>query len=197
MRAQAVRRRFAPRDQSGFTLVELLVTMMVIAGCLLGLIAIQVRALEATALAKQRQQATGLANRTMEEMRALATTDIQAGLRAGDLAGDPNVTSPAAGVYVFKPSYALTPESLVVKKTALTALKPLDPHDRTVTVAGTAYRVRAYVSCVGPLLESGYWLTVATSWRSNVTRQKTKTVSVRSQVFAPTPAPPAGPPPCP
>ncbi len=189
--------RLGQRDESGFTLVELLVTMVVIAGCLLGLIAIQVRALEATTLAKQRQQATGLANRTMEEMRALSTSDLQLGLHAGDLAGDANITPTASGGYQFKPSYASTAESLVVKKTTLTSLKPIHPHDTTVAVAGTQYRVRAYVTCVGPLAEQGYWLTVVTSWQSTVTRQKTKTVSVRSQVFAPATASPTGPLTCP
>ncbi len=194
MRAR-IRRRVAARDESGFTLVELLVTMTVIAGCLLGLIAIQIRALEATALAKQRQQATAQANRTMEQLRAMSSDDIQKGLHSSDVS-DPNIaTGAVAGSYVFRPTYApgSPTETLVVKSTQ-TSGNPLFPHTTTQTVAGTNYSVRSYVTCVGDpanpaaakYADQGYWLTVVATWSSNATRKKTKTVSVRSRVFATT-----------
>jgi type IV pilus modification protein PilV len=63
----------------GFTLIELLVVMVILAGCLLGLMTVQVSALRSVTVAKERQQATALTNRTMEQLRALPTTRSPAG----------------------------------------------------------------------------------------------------------------------
>lgn len=187
--------RPAARDESGFTLVELLVTMMVIAGCLLGLIAIQLRALEATTMAKQRQQATALANRTMEQVRAMNPSDVEKGLHTSDLVGDANINV-ASGR--FQPTYdPAMCEPLVAGATQTTG--PLYPHRQTTTMGATTYTTQVYVTYATfkpnpPKRDDGFNVTVVATWQSNVTKQKVKVVTVRSRVFAP---PPATPPPAP
>jgi prepilin-type N-terminal cleavage/methylation domain-containing protein len=52
----------------GFTLVELLVVMVILGGRLLGLLVVQTSALRSVTLAKERQQATALTTRTMEQV---------------------------------------------------------------------------------------------------------------------------------
>src|SRR5690348_12820879 len=88
------------RDDSGFTMVELIVTMVIISTVLLGLVGVQISSLVTTSAAKQRQQASALANQSMEELRALPFATVSGGLYSGDLTADPNIS----GSY-FKPAY--------------------------------------------------------------------------------------------
>ncbi len=177
-----------PEDdgEAGFTLVELLVTMAVIAGCLLGLIAMQMRAMETTAAAKQRQQATQLANRTMEQIRALPYTTVQMGLSSADLiAPDANLWN-VSGVWRFRPTYHPSlDEPLVVS--AGQASAPLNPHVQPATstrVGNTQYDVRAYVTWAGPTAASGYWVTVVATWTPKQ-NSAPKSVALRSRIYAP------------
>jgi len=58
------------RDDEGFTLVEVLVSVLVFTVALLGLAAVQTRALSSVVLSEERQQATGYANALLELARA-------------------------------------------------------------------------------------------------------------------------------
>ncbi len=175
-------------DSSGFTLIELLVTMFVIAGCLLGLIAMQLRALETTTLAKQRQQATQLANRTMEQLRALPYATVADGVGEGAaphrFADDVNLVQ-VSGVWHLRGTLT-TQEQLVVRQptAASAATAPLAPHMQPpaqTTVGTTVYRLSSYVTWAQPSTPAaGFWLTVIVRWDTPL---GTKTVSVRSRIF--------------
>ncbi|MFC5999790.1 prepilin-type N-terminal cleavage/methylation domain-containing protein [Quadrisphaera sp. GCM10027208] len=178
-----LRSRLTDSDE-GFTLVELVVSMFVISVVLLGLMGVQVQALEGVGLAKQRQQATAIANRTMEQLRALPYDTVAAGLNTSDLAGDPNISS-LSGVDSFTPTYdSSISEALQTSTTQATA--PLYPHVSTQTLGNVSYRVRSYVSRVDPAADLGYNLTVVVDWASAVTGGQTKETAIRSRTFSPT-----------
>jgi hypothetical protein len=67
--------------------------MVILGGCLLGLLTVQVSALRTVTVAKERQQATALTNRTMEQLRALPYNTVTAGLNTSDLGGDANIAT--------------------------------------------------------------------------------------------------------
>jgi len=130
----------------GFSLVEVIVAMVVIAVGLLGLMAVQVRSLSTVALAKERQTATGLASRAMEQLRAVPYTVLQGGVVCSELAGDPDVavTAPSGSCSAtFSPSYdtSIAAESIVTTTAAQVA--PLSPHQPAdVAINAATYRVR-------------------------------------------------------
>lgn len=176
------------RDDSGFTLVELVVTMFVISAVLLGLITVQLQSLSSVGLAKQRQAATALGNRTVEQLRAIPYDTVTAGLRNCDLGGDANITGTT-----FAPTYSgAVSEPLATNSTACGAATnptPLYPHVQQTTatrVGSTQYRVRSYVSKVSATQDLGYYLTVVVDWSNKVTGNKLKTTAVRSRLFSPT-----------
>jgi type IV pilus modification protein PilV len=187
----AFRRRLAVDDESGFTIAEVLVAMIVIAIGLLGLMAVQARSLSTVALSKERQTATALANRAMEQLRAVPYTALQGGLRCSELVGDPNlnVTNPAGScTATFSPSYDTSIAAETVVTTTGAQVAPLTPHQPADTVINAAtYRVRTYVTRVStdPTVDSGYWLTVISTWTSSNSRSATKSVALRSQVYSP------------
>lgn len=168
----------------GFTLLELVVALAILATVMLGLIGVQVKSLQSVAVAKQRQQATALANQTMEQLRALPYDTVTSGLLTSDTAGDPNITS-VAGVLMFTPTYAPSISEQLVTSTTQ-ASSPLVPHVQSIQVGNVAYDVRTYVSRVDPTQPLGDWLTAIVTWSSGSTHGAQKSVAVRSRLFSPT-----------
>lgn len=184
--------RIRPAADDGFTIMEVLVAMMVIAVGLLGLMAVQFRSLSTVQLAKERQTATAYANRAMEQLRAIPYTALQGGLKCTELVGDPNVTvtNPTGSCSaIFSPLYdpAISGESVVT--TTGTPVPPLSPHIPPAEAVsnGVTYVVRNYVTRVNPdpTVDAGYWLTVISSWSSNNTRGALKSMALRSEVYSP------------
>lgn len=167
--------------------------MMVIAVGLLGLMAVQVRSLTTVALAGQRQAGAQLANRAMEQLRALPYGTVAGGMVCSDLTADPNVVlASASGTCTarFKPAYDASIDETVVTQTG-TQVEPLYPHQQVATktvVGSTQYVVRAYVTRVDPdpTVVAGYWLTAVSTWSSPATRGVTKSIATRSQLYSPT-----------
>src|SRR5690625_4864026 len=86
-------RRHTNRD-AGFSLVELVVAMFIIGGVLLSLVTLQTKAMVSIAQAKERQQATAVANQILEELRALPWLVVSNGsLSDGIPSDDPYVAS--------------------------------------------------------------------------------------------------------
>src|SRR5690625_2721876 len=67
------------KHDDGFSLVELVVAMAIIGGVLLGLVTLQTKAMVTIAQAKERQQATAIANEVLEQLRALPWASITKG----------------------------------------------------------------------------------------------------------------------
>jgi len=74
-RAGILNRRHKDCDD-GFSLVELVVAMFIIGGVLLSLVTLQTKAMVSIAQAKERQQATAIANEVLEKLRALPWNSI-------------------------------------------------------------------------------------------------------------------------
>lgn len=186
LRMPGSRARCASGDDSGFTLAELLIVMIILGGCLLGLLVVQASALRTVTLAKERQQATAFSTRTMEQLRALPYDIVTAGLNSSDLSGDVNI---AAGR--LRPTgYPNTIDEPIVAGGSAAAA-PLFPHcqqSAATLVRGTQYRVCSYVTLVSTTAgdtTKGHWLTVIVRWQSNASKSKPINVSTRSQVFSP------------
>jgi len=194
---QMLRRR---HGNAGFTLVEMVVAMLVISVGLLGLMTVQMRSIATVGLAGQRQNATALGNRAMEQMRALPYGTVTGGMACSDLSTttDANLTNitPATGSSpcsaTFHPAYDLTISEPVVTTTSTSQVPPLNPHIQPTGTSGTTvgnvtYDVRAYITRVDPniAVDAGYWLTVIVDWTSSASNNVTKTIGTRSQLFSP------------
>jgi prepilin-type N-terminal cleavage/methylation domain-containing protein len=84
--------------ESGFTLIELVVAMLVMLIMLTATLGFFVSSLKTVTLAKQRQTATALATQVLEQIRALPYDQVAKGIDSNDivLAGvnaDPHLTS--------------------------------------------------------------------------------------------------------
>lgn len=177
-------------DDEGFTLVELIVAMFVIAIILTSLAMVQTRAMVTIAQAKERQQATALANQTLEQLRALPWDTLSKGLSSSyPAAGDPNVAlgrlHPAAAPGID--------ELLVVSSSQITDgnAAPLAFTGGTnvasiadAEAAGYVFTVRSYVTyspsgATGPIN-----LTVIVTWNRRGDGAL-RTVVARSTAYAP------------
>lgn len=167
-------------SQDGFTLLELTVAVLILVGLLTALLPLHVSAMSTIALAKQRQQASQLANEVQEQLRALPYDVVVAGLNTADLAGDPNIVSGR-----FKPTFDTSiDEKLQVSSSTTQA--PLNPHRQTRgPINNVRYDVATYVSQVNGANPLQYWLTVVTTWTSPATRNTLKRQVSRSRLFSP------------
>lgn len=168
------------RDDSGFTLMETIVSLFVVALVLLGLVYIQTAAVVSTVQAKQRQQATQLANQVMEAARAVPWLTLSAGLNSGDLASDANISSGR-----FRPTYTTgIDEELVTSATQ--NQPPLYPHAQQTTLGNATYSVAIYLSKTTTWTASNpvMWLSVVAS-RVSGPGKAFRPVAMRTQVFSP------------
>lgn len=178
-------------DDSGFTLVELLVAMMVISAVLFSLMAVQTSALVTNAQTRQRTQGTAVANQVMEQLRALPWASLSKGMHSAFVSaagGDPNV----AGSRLRPPADAAIDEPLVISTDQTTDRAPLSGaggSNKTVepdpSIPSVKYTSRAYVTRSTQTAANVLTLTVITSWRASQSATP-KHVVLRSQAFAPT-----------
>ena len=96
-----------------------------------------------SAFTRQRQSANGLANQTMEQMRALPFDTIKNGLDNTDLASlsDPNITVTGSGSSAV---YKYGGEEIPRGDNASTV--PLVPHQATLTIGPTTFKRSVYVT---------------------------------------------------
>lgn len=83
---------FSLRRQAGFTLLEILIAITVLAIGLLGLAALQLNALQTGQVSYQRSQAIALAYEIADRMRA---NRIQAGAKAFSIGANPTLSTPS------------------------------------------------------------------------------------------------------
>ena len=163
------------RREDGITLVELMVASGII------LVALMVLAYTATvvyadaAMARQRQGATGLANRTMEQVRALPFDTLAAGLSANDLTGSPDsaITGGCGATWCFDGEEIPT-------HSGLGSVVPLEPHRRSLTLEGTSYTIAVYPTYLdNDEALNAFRVTVVVSWANPA--RKTGAALVRTQ----------------
>ncbi|KMM47149.1 hypothetical protein CWIS_01315 [Cellulomonas sp. A375-1] len=176
-------------DDSGFTLMELLVAMIIIGGVLLGLAAVQTSALVTTAQTRQRTLGTAVTNQVMEQLRALPWNTLNKGLHAGFASADgvdPNVS----GTHLRPPMEPSIDEVLITSTAQATNRAPLSgASGSNVTrtsnpeAPGIRFTSRSYVTraAADPDVLT---LTVITTWKANQ-QAKQRHVVMRSSAYAP------------
>lgn len=133
------------------------------------------------AFGKQRQVATSLMNKTMEEIRALPFAQVAAGLSVPDMA-DPEFIQPvgplASRVYKFIPNGELIPHY-----SSGTGNKPLYPHRSTKVLNGTTYTIGVYPTYTFPA--GVFRVTVTVSWNKTLETGLVSRVTSQSLVYSP------------
>jgi hypothetical protein len=136
----------------------------------------------ATGISRQRQSATGLANQTMEQIRALPFDTMARGLSTADLVStvgtsDTNVTTSGCGA-----AYCFGGERVVNNVNG--AVDPLVPHTKTLTVGPNAYTIRSYVTNYQNNTTNGtYRATVIVNWTSGLQGAAAKKVQVQTIIY--------------
>jgi len=157
MTEHQLRRRSRARwqkDEAGFTVIETMVALVIVFAMLVSLAYVVTSGLRYQAIARERQQATGLANQLMEQIRGLAYERITQGLLSTDLTGDPNVVS-CSGTYRLISCSAgsvVGSGEAIVSSPGLTTTTPLVPHrsatapNSDLILNGRTYSWSTYVS---------------------------------------------------
>ena len=156
--------------------------MAILFGTTLAMITMAAAAFAPTALARQRQTATGLADQAMEQIRALPFDTVKLGLDNTDLQNttDPNIVKNCGGV---NGEYCYGSERIPHGTNA--SVVPLVPHQRTVTVRAVTFTVSTYISYYqNDISTNTFRLTVIVSWTSPEVRRATQ-VQVQTVVNSP------------
>jgi type II secretory pathway pseudopilin PulG len=168
------------REEHGFSLLEMVVAM--------GVIFISMTVLAATALvgfrgsqtARQRQTATALADKLVEQVRALPFAAVKEGLKDSDLSGD--IVS-CSGIYRYQ---SCSGDGPIVHQAALTYNStPLYPHMITLGSADGFSQGGTRSVYVTPVTGSTnvYRLTVVISWTAG---NSTLNIQTQTQLSSPT-----------
>jgi len=170
------RRGTGIRDEAGFSLVEVILAMVIIAGVLASMLGIVVSSLTTVAQARQRQTATALATQGIEVLRALPYDTVTLN-HAGDT---PDATATYAvfesGVYHLRttlPSLNLNEQLMV---------NDVSGRTKDITVDEVTYRVHTYVTLAA---NDAFNLTVLVTYTSTVSHGQRITAQ-RSVTFSPT-----------
>lgn len=180
----------ASAREEGFTLIELIIAMMVIATVLLLLMAVQTSALVTTTQTRQRTQATAVGNQVMEQLRALPWMTLEKGTHINFVSasgGDPNIVAgklrPASDPSIN--------ETIISSNAQAQDVLPLSGAlgtNKTVevdaAVPGRTFTSRVYVTKAADTADGVLTLTVITTW-SNSGNGKPGTLMLRSEAYAP------------
>lgn len=198
-------RRGAPPggDDAGLGLVEVVVSMAILAIVLLAFVPVQVSALRTVVLSGERQQATAYANQAIEQVRARVAaaggfTAVAAG-RAPDITDAANTTGCPGTGCSFKPSFDPTrpAEPLLAGASPDGVLLTQSCSKQSgCSTAGSAsggdvvFTTRLYItpSSVPPAPSRSDLITVTavTAWPSQNSRAGLRQVAVRTQIAKPT-----------
>lgn len=165
-------------DESGFTLVETLVALVLLASVLVGLEKTVRFTLQSGAYATQQDTALNLIAADVAQVRALSFSDLQAGLNPNveSLISDPDIVAGGPTGYRFKPTGAP-----IAASNTNASQPPLVPHITPVT-NGITYDISTYPTAKtsAPGLVTVY---VIATWRSPT--GATSTASAETEVAAP------------
>jgi prepilin-type N-terminal cleavage/methylation domain-containing protein len=180
-----------PTPESGFTLIELMMALLVMTIVVTSLAYVLTNALIDTAYARQRATAVTLANQTVEELRALPWATLENGLVTvqnssespdSTYTTDTNISNgcfdnepldvngsgsgSCSGTVPpwSNPGCLSSATSAPPVASALTSPEPLDPHQACYKVSGTGYGVDVYITWVAGTALPPVSATVVVSW---------------------------------
>jgi len=187
-------RHLLSEREEGFTLVELVVAMFVLAIVLVAIITVQSRALMTTADSQTRQEATAMANESMEELRSMPWNILKKGLASNyktAAGGDPFVAGSTLTLngtsYTLKVATSggsdqvlASPWTPLFSNTGSNKQVRTDPSGN-----GSTYTVRAYTVEDPAGKTDAVGLVVAVTW-SKKTNGTAETTVLTSTAYAPT-----------
>lgn len=172
----------------GFSLVELVVAMFIIGGVLLSLVTLQTKAMVTIAQAKERQQATAIANEILEQLRALPWQSVTAGAYTYEVG--PYVSGNTMNI----PDESFEPETLIERENVIAsddpaAGSPLDGiagTNRTIhtdpAIPGFEFTAYSFVTQKTSGVAEPYNLTVVVEWTPRG-KAETRKVVARTTAF--------------
>ncbi|MGH2687788.1 MAG: type IV pilus modification PilV family protein [Actinomycetota bacterium] len=169
-------------DDGGFGLVEVMVSLGVVLVSLTSLAYVATSGFRSIAVARERQAAVALLDRTMEQIRALPYDTVKLGLRTADLAGDPAVS----GSGTVGSPYRLAATNERIPHGVNGTVTPLVPNAVTTTVGGKAYTTVAYVSHFNDDTASGaFRITVVATWTTRLGNLGARRIQNQSILYSP------------
>jgi prepilin-type N-terminal cleavage/methylation domain-containing protein len=180
-------------EESGFTLIELMVAITVIVIALVSLAYTANLAFTDAAFARQRQSANGIASRAIEEARALPFDTLKKGLSSNDT----TVTSDSA-LTACSTDKCFQGEPVPLSGYAAgTTISPFVPHTTTKTVGPTTYTLKTYVTYyqgagappyVTPFNKTSntFRVTAVVTWTARERAGASHSVQVQTVVYSPT-----------
>lgn len=162
MSRRQISRRIRARlhGERGFTILETVIAMTIVFASLTALAYTATIGFRYSGYGRDRIQATGLANRIMEDIRGLAYTKITNGIPSTELATDPRIVD-CAGEYRFE---SCTGEEVVSSTFAVDyEAEWLVPHTGTVSVGNLDLAYATYVTNDDPT-STPYRVTVIIGW---------------------------------
>src|SRR5262245_37252296 len=182
-------RKRAHADEGGFTLIELMVAVTVLMVALVSLAYVVLVGFSDIAVARPRQGANGLANQTLEQVRALPFDTLKKGLSNADLTAstttgnasfDANITKNTCGaptVYCYKG------ES--IPRGANANVVPLVPHQQNVTIGSTHYTIKVYVTYYNNVTTNNtFRVTTEVSWANSQVGGVSSKVTAQTIAFS-------------
>jgi type II secretory pathway pseudopilin PulG len=182
-RRHLIRRTRARLDgERGFTILETVIALMVVFASLTALAYTASIGFRYSAYGRDRIQASGIANRIMEDIRGLAYTKITSGLPSTELASDSRIVS-CAGVYRFE---SCSGEKIVSSTFAAGySAAWLKPHTGSMTVGNLDVTYGTYVTNNTPTT-TPYRVTVIVRWTNGgIVNAPNNSVRLQSLFWSP------------
>jgi type II secretory pathway pseudopilin PulG len=148
------------QGERGFTILETVIAMMVVFASLTALAYTASTGFRYSGYGRDRIQATGIANRVMEDIRGLAYTKITSGISTSELASDSRIVG-CSGVYRFETCSG----EKIVSSTFATGYDAawLVPHTDTLSVGNLDVTYHTYITNDAPTT-TPYRVTVIIEW---------------------------------
>jgi hypothetical protein len=182
-RRHLIRRSRARLDgERGFTILETVIALMVIFASMTALLYTATIGFKYSGYGRDRIQASGIANRIMEDIRGLAYTKITSGLPSTELSTDSRIVS-CAGTYRFESCSG----EKVISSTFAAGYSAawLKPHTGTLTVGHLNLTYGTYVTNNTPTT-TPYRVTVIVNWSNGaIANAPNNSVRLQSLFWSP------------
>ena len=182
-RRTLIRRIRARLDgERGFTILETVIAIMVVFASLTALAYTASIGFRYVGYGRDRIQATGVANRVMEDIRGLAYTKITSGIPSNELSSDSRIVS-CSGTYRFETCSG----EKIVSSTFASGYEAawLVPHTDQLSVGNLDFTYHTYVTNDSPTT-TPYRVTVIIEWANGAIRSApSNTVRLQSLFWSP------------